>query len=361
MNYKLMGEAEVDVEQGKIGAISTLIQQLEKITSDKTKVWFFRGHSKSSYHLKPSIYRNRGLIGHEAEMFNELILRCPNEFDEGLSTFQMLVKMQHYSLPTRLLDITSNPLVALYFACDTNRGHDGEVYVMGFDIDDVKYFDSDTVSILSCLSRRPSKFVIPEIEDSLSSENQIVQFNAEHEIKLLTHDIRRDKPHFKPEILPNDLRKVLCVKPKLDNPRIIRQDGAFLLFGIEGSKHVPATLSAGCTLQRMLINSEKKQELMNQLESLGLSQATLFPELEKVATYLTKKYEEPDRKTLKMQQKKIFDLLTNQGPMDKPAIASALGFTSRSTSNFVASLHQNKFVEKLGGGRTVLWKARVFQ
>ena len=97
----------MDVEQGKIGAISTLIQKLETITSDKTKVWFFRGHSKSSYDLKPSIYRNQGLIGHEAEMFNELILRCPNDFNDGLSTFQMLVKMQHYSLPTRLLDITS--------------------------------------------------------------------------------------------------------------------------------------------------------------------------------------------------------------------------------------------------------------
>lgn len=351
----------MDIEQGKIGAISTLIQQLEKVTSDKTKVWFFRGHSKSNYDLKPSIYRNRGLVGHESEMFNELILRCPNEFDDGLSTFQMLVKMQHYSLPTRLLDITSNSLVALYFACNTNRGHDGEIYVMGFDIDEVKYFDSDTVSVLSCLSRRSSKFVVPEVNEKWSTEKQIEQFNADHDVELLTHDIRRDKPHFKPEIIPNDLCKVLCVKPKLDNPRIIRQDGAFLLFGIESRKQVPATLSASCTVRRLLINSEKKQELIDQLESLGLSQATLFPELEKVATYLTKKYEEPDRKTLKLQQRKIFDLLMNRGPMAKPAIAEALGFTSRSTSSFVASLHENKFIEKLGGGRAVLWKARVFQ
>ena len=37
---------------------------------------------------------------------------------------------QHYGMPTRLLDWSTNPLAALFFACDGAEGHDGCVYAM---------------------------------------------------------------------------------------------------------------------------------------------------------------------------------------------------------------------------------------
>lgn len=141
-------------DQSKIGTISTFLEGLKKLAADDRKLLYFRGHSKRSYKLEPSIYRNSGWVANEAEMFKDLILRCPNEFLDGLTTFQCLVKMQHYGLPTRLLDITSNPLVALFFACETHdKDDDGEVVVFGYTIDQVKYYDSDTVSVVANLSR----------------------------------------------------------------------------------------------------------------------------------------------------------------------------------------------------------------
>ena len=84
---------------------------------DEATEVFYRGHADESWDLKPSIVRSDKGIKNEHLLFRDMVAHVPQDFSECKSALDYLVQMQHYGLPTRLLDVTTNPLVALYFAC----------------------------------------------------------------------------------------------------------------------------------------------------------------------------------------------------------------------------------------------------
>jgi len=338
----------------KIGSISTFLTELAKIERTRDRLIFFRGHPKKSYAPLPSVFRNPGLIDNETTMLKELILRCPNDFTGDQSTFECLVKMQHYGLPTRLLDVTSNPLVALHFACQTQDkdDDDGQVLIFSSKLSEVKYFDSDTVSVISNISRRPIDFVVPSYPPS-PTKDDIEKFNKENDIPLLLHDIRQDKPHFEPIINPIDLERVICVKPKLDNPRLIRQEGAFLLFGCNGVKNKPANFSTEIIVSKITINRDKKRELSDDLETLGISDATLFPEIERVASHIKRSYETPriDLRDLTELQIKVLGTFREDQTRSTKNVAADLNISAQSAGSILARLYEKRVLDRDGHGR----------
>lgn len=274
----------------RIGSVRTFLDALESFARSDVDTYYYRGHASFTYSLRPSIYRDPSWVQHEDVMFKELVLRCPNDFSSNFSTFQSLVKMQHYALPTRLLDLTANPLIALFFASDPADppAESGEVLAFRVPTSEIKYYDSDTVSVLANISRRSSTFTLPSAK--LSKK----QFNNTKEMRYLLHEIKQEKPYFEPEIERKHLESVVCVKPKMENPRIIRQDGAFFLFGVEGNKFasasVPERYIASKDSTRILVIGKEKRRIRTQLEALGISKGSVYPEIERVAEFVKATY-----------------------------------------------------------------------
>lgn len=236
--------------------------------------FFFRGQP-CKYKVIPGIFRN-GNSKNEELLYHEAIRRNPKEFTEDMNTFDSLVKMQHYELPTRLLDITTNPLVALYFACqeavDENGVEaDGEVLVYSLLQDQIHYFDSDEVCVLANLAKRPKEF------------NPSVDQRWEN----LINDVKKDRPNFRgvPRTLVNE---VLCVLPKLNNDRINNQYGAFFIFGMGDTKVEPALLRNQPDV--INIDAGSKKDILKALALMGIDESTLFPETDKIMKQIRREY-----------------------------------------------------------------------
>ena len=264
------------------------------------KQLFFRGHSDETFLLRPNLYRKERYYVNEDNIYKETIVNSPQEFYHCKKTIEVLVKMQHYGIPTRLLDITRNPLVALYFACCENDDKNGEVVLLNIPIRYVRFYDSDKITILANLSKQQVDFGFDYKDDfDYFNEDDVAETNGQY-FGYLLHSIKEDKPHFYDIINPKDVEGVFAVQVKLDNPRIIKQNGAFLIFGIQ--KSIEATEGkTNCAEvneewilkpqnEKVIVPKDAKKDILLELDLLGINNSTLFPELDDFAKYVKEKY-----------------------------------------------------------------------
>jgi hypothetical protein len=243
-------------------AASTELQNTPRITSVEAFVavitqlaptfglhaWF-RGQSDASWTLRPSVTRVARNKGHEPNRSIHFMNRARTRYPNCPAADDLpgwLFLMQHYGLHTRLLDWTEAPLVALYFAVETDANVDAAVYVL------------DPHKLNQVHGRFPG-VMLPYNE------------NAK---KLIS-------PAFKTGDYAADVAAIL--PPEMDY-RMLLQRSVFTVHG--DSSPLESHAKATEFLAQMLVPKERRTAIRNQLAHLGVDRAHLFPDLSNLATFL---------------------------------------------------------------------------
>ena len=236
-----------------------------KLVQDRVKIagnilWYRGSGSYDEYKLKPSLFRHSEqqiieLLKKEKQLMTRFEQRGYPFIQKPLGdVWEKLFFMQHYGLPTRLLDWSESPYVALYFALDS-----------AIRKDDGSYKDDVAVWVLN--PTRWNRFLNPRHGDN---------------IDILTAS--------------EDDRVLLNQYGTHNSPRIVSQRGVFTISGYSTTpmeQHYENYQGLdidnnlcnfpGGLLLKIKIPIPKIDELMGELKAIGLTHSVIYPDLEGLA------------------------------------------------------------------------------
>lgn len=274
----------------RITCVADFVSHVVKWTLDGLPPTAFRGQCHYGWKSLPKIFReDNNVLNSEQLAVRDIVSLHPAEFEQDKTMFDRLVRMQHFGLPTRLLDVTTNPLVALWFATEASPSedlHHGAVQALLVPQNRQKYYDSDRVSCMANLANLKFKQKEDLTGEALFATST-VDFNLSENIDALVFHIGMEKANFRKIVDPDDLLLPVYVKPKMSNKRIIAQSGAFILWGLQFEK---GTENSRIRQDRVWIHEEDKEKIRDELELLGIHERTLFPEIDKSSKFITNLY-----------------------------------------------------------------------
>ncbi|MBR0456877.1 MAG: FRG domain-containing protein [Firmicutes bacterium] len=251
-NYKIILSFS-DLYNGIVSCLKKrkTIKLVEDVTSYERLMGdyqFYRGNTSYGYDLTPSLFRNKEFKDNEQDMFLEYLETCPKN-EQCKSDFDTLAKMQHYGLPTRLLDVSKDKYVALFMACSTVFGsHKGLN-----DIGKIYAFKQPII-------------VKPTDKRVLELMKQIRYGNREEQ----SDSGEKEQVYFVSPSKPDN------------NDRMSRQKGSFMLF--ESGQYPKEKCDSVYVIN--------KRGILKELNEKGYNEKELIPELEHLCHYIRQKYEE---------------------------------------------------------------------
>ena len=266
----------------------TYIQELQVQHSRETL--YFRGESKTNWELRPSILRD-GLIRFESDMLNELITRRPDDFSTRDLAISHWVLAQHHGLQTRFLDVTRNPLVALFHSCDDFTDEAARLHIFAVPQGIIKPFNSDTVSIIANFATLTNQ----EQTTLISGASRREDLGYAESLRHLYQLIRGEKPNFEERIDVRDLFQVFVIEPQQSSERIRAQSGSFLASAYHQrferdelqhlNPHIPVYAHYTPTIPK-----SSKEGILRELQLVNITRETLFPGLDESARAITETY-----------------------------------------------------------------------
>lgn len=257
-----MKGAKFTFEEGvPIRSVEHFLSEIKSFAGPGSYQLYFRGHGEPTTTLLPSIGRPHYYLGKsikfdrrsERNLLLQFRRHAYEHFGRMPSEWETLFLARHHGLPTRLLDWTSNPLVALYFAA---------------------FYENDEI-VYSGENELPGTF-------RLNLDGTIWAIQQSHhpaELEVITE--RRS---------PLDIKGIKLVHPFHPTPRMTAQAGMFTLHDNPWMDMVkcadrayrPRDLDV-MKLIKWRVKSRHKPGIVLELERLAINSRTLFPDLEGLA------------------------------------------------------------------------------